>query len=47
MSSGDARAADLASLDSENQIVFHGYAAAGITGMTETSSHDAIVIART
>ena len=47
-----ARDVDLSALDTaarhlalaENQAVFHGYAAAGITGMTEASSHDAIVL---
>ena len=45
-----ARDIDLAALDTaarhlalgENQAVFHGYPAAGITGMTEASSHDPI-----
>jgi uncharacterized linocin/CFP29 family protein len=47
-----ARDVDLSALDTvarqialaENQTVFHGYRAAGITGMTEASSHEPIVI---
>ena len=45
-----ARDVDFAALDTaarrlalaENEAVFHGYAAAGIAGMSEASSHDAI-----
>ena len=47
-----ARDLDLAALDTaahhialaENRAVFHGWAAAGISGMTEASSHDPIAL---
>jgi uncharacterized linocin/CFP29 family protein len=47
-----ARDADLSALDTaarhialaENQVVFHGYAAGGLTGITEASTHDTIVL---
>ena len=47
-----ARDVDLAGLDAaaarvaraENAAVFHGYAAAGIVGMTEASAHDPVVL---
>jgi uncharacterized linocin/CFP29 family protein len=47
-----ARDLDLAALDTaardialaENRAVFHGWAAAGISGLTEASSHDPIVL---
>ena len=47
-----ARGVDLSALDTaarqialaENRAVFHGHASAGITGITEASSHDPIVI---
>jgi uncharacterized linocin/CFP29 family protein len=49
-----ARDIDLAALDaaahhialSENQAVFHGYASAGIIGVSEASSHDPITLER-
>jgi uncharacterized linocin/CFP29 family protein len=47
-----ARDADFAALDNaarnfalaENQAIFHGYSAAGVTGIVPASSHDSIVL---